>query len=39
MTNINGFIGEWLSRRKVLHQMLEELTTEQLSMKPWEKGM
>lgn len=39
MTNINGFIGDWLNHRKVLHQMLEDVTTEQLQMKPWEKGM
>ncbi|QHT62233.1 damage-inducible protein DinB [Paenibacillus lycopersici] len=39
MTTIDGFISDWLSHRKVLHQMLEEVKTEQLDMKPWEKGM
>ncbi|QHW33983.1 damage-inducible protein DinB [Paenibacillus rhizovicinus] len=39
MTTINEFIGEWLSHRKVLHQMLEDVTTEQLQLKPWEKAM
>ncbi|MGO4106978.1 DinB family protein [Paenibacillus sp. YAF4_2] len=39
MTNINEFIAGWKSHRNVLHDMLAEVTTEQLSFKPWEKGM
>lgn len=39
MTSMDKFIKDWLSHRKVLHEMLEEVTTEQLSMKPWETGM
>ncbi|SDX82953.1 DinB family protein [Paenibacillus sp. CF384] len=39
MTMINGFISDWLSHRRVLHQMLTDVTTEQLQMKPWEQGM
>lgn len=39
MTDINGFVAEWLSHRKVLHQMLEEVKTEQLNLKPWEGAM
>ncbi|MCM3626912.1 DinB family protein [Paenibacillus glycanilyticus] len=37
--NINEFIAGWKSHRNVLNDMLEEATTEQLSFKPWEKGM
>ncbi|CAM3883765.1 DinB family protein [Cohnella lubricantis] len=39
MTNVNEFMRSWLSHRKVLHQMLEEVSTEQLSLRPWEKAM
>ncbi|MGU3472436.1 hypothetical protein ACLBWT_14975 [Paenibacillus sp. D51F] len=39
MTDINGFIAEWRSHRNVLPQMLEQVTDEQLGMKPWEKAM
>ncbi|GLX66501.1 DinB family protein [Paenibacillus glycanilyticus] len=39
MTNIETFIAAWKSHRKVLHDMLEGVTTEQLSYRPWEKGM
>ncbi|MFF2481470.1 DinB family protein [Paenibacillus sp. NPDC058071] len=39
MTNMNEFISGWMSHRNTLHQMLEEVTTEQLAFKPWEKGM
>ncbi|ACT00478.1 DinB family protein [Paenibacillus sp. JDR-2] len=39
MTNINEFIAGWKSHRNVLHDMLADATTEQLSYKPWEKGM
>ncbi|ASS66677.1 MULTISPECIES: DinB family protein [unclassified Paenibacillus] len=39
MTDINGFIAEWRSHRNVLPQMLEQVTDEQLDMKPWEQAM
>ncbi|MBM7563415.1 DinB family protein [Paenibacillus sacheonensis] len=39
MTNLDEFIGGWLSHRKVLHEMLKDVTTEQLQLKPYEKGM
>lgn len=39
MTTIDGFIQGWLSHRKVLHDMLADVTTEQLSFKPWDNGM
>ncbi|MFC5529834.1 DinB family protein [Cohnella yongneupensis] len=39
MTNINAFIKDWQSHRKVLQAMLDVVTTEQLSYRPWEKGM
>ncbi|RUS42826.1 DinB family protein [Cohnella sp. AR92] len=39
MKNTDAFIGEWLSHRKVLLQMLEEVKTEQLGYKPWEQAM
>jgi Uncharacterized protein conserved in bacteria len=39
MTDINEFIAGWKSHRNVLHDMLAEVSTEQLSFRPWEKGM
>jgi uncharacterized damage-inducible protein DinB len=39
MTNSNEFVSGWLSHRKVLHEMLKDVTTEQLQLKPYEKGM
>lgn len=39
MTNINEFIAAWRSHRNVLHDMVADVTTEQMSFKPWEKGM
>ncbi|WP_336771180.1 DinB family protein [Paenibacillus sp. MMO-58] len=39
MTNINEFIAGWKNHRKVLHDLLADVTTEQLSFRPWEKGM
>lgn len=39
MPNINEFIAAWKSHRKVLHDMLADVTDEQLSFKPWEKAM
>jgi uncharacterized damage-inducible protein DinB len=39
MTTINEFTKSWLSHRKVLHEMLADVTTEQLQLKPWEQAM
>lgn len=39
MTDINAFIKEWMSHRRVLLQMLEEVADERLAMKPWDKAM
>ncbi|AZN43795.1 DUF664 domain-containing protein [Paenibacillus albus] len=39
MTTIDGFIQGWLSHRKVLEEMLADVTTEQLSYKPWDSAM
>ncbi|MFC5451802.1 DinB family protein [Paenibacillus aestuarii] len=39
MSNIEAYVQQWLSHRKVVHQMLEEVNSEQLQFKPWENGM
>ncbi|WP_066048072.1 DinB family protein [Robertmurraya korlensis] len=39
MNRLSSFIGSWLSHRKALLELLKVVNDEQLSFKPWEKGM
>lgn len=39
MSRLSGFISSWLSHRQALLELLKVVDDEQISFRPWEKGM
>lgn len=39
MSRLSGFVSSWLSHRKALLELLKLIHDEQITFKPWDKGM